>query len=253
MSEEKPQRVAKLIARAGLCSRREAERWIESGRVAVDGEVLLSPARALTPASQITVDGKPLPDAPTTRLWRFHKPTGALTTNRDPRGRRTVFDLLPDDLPRVLSVGRLDYNTEGLLLLTNDGELARRLELPSTGWRRRYRVRVNGKVEAEALTALAKGLTIDGIRYEPIEAKLDREQPRNAWLTMSLSEGKNREIRRVCEHFGWRVARLIRVSYGPFQLGKLPRGALDPVPAKVLKEQLGKPTPGRSRHAHHRR
>lgn len=234
-----PERIAKVMARAGLCSRREAERWIEAGRVAVDGEVLTSPAVTVTGASRIEVDGAALPGSEPTRLWRYHKPAGLLTTQKDPEGRRTIFDALPEATPRVISVGRLDLNSEGLLLLTNDGELARRLELPATGWVRRYRVRVHGRPQADALAALQKGVTVDGVRYTPIEATLEGQTGANAWLTMALKEGKNREIRRVCEHFGWRVNRLIRTSYGPFQLGNLKRGAVEEVPGRVLADQLG--------------
>ena len=233
------ERIAKRIARAGLCSRREAERWIAQGRVAVDGETLTSPAVTVTDNSRVTVDGEPLGQAEATRLWRFHKPAGLVTTNRDPDGRRTIFDSLPEDLPRVMSIGRLDLTTEGLLLLTNDGDLARHLELPATGWKRRYRVRVHGRVQERALADLAQGIEVDGIRYAGIEAALDRQQGANAWLSMSLREGKNREIRKVCEHLGWSVNRLIRTGYGPFQLGSLPVGEVEEVAAKVLREQVG--------------
>jgi 23S rRNA pseudouridine2605 synthase len=239
MAEGKLQRVAKIIARAGLCSRRDAERWIEAGRVAVDGTVLTSPAVAIGPEARITVDGKPLQAADATRLWRFHKPAGVVTSTRDMRGRPTVFDRLPADMPRVLSVGRLDLTSEGLLLLTNDGELKRRLEHPSTGWIRRYRVRVHGNVTDESLAALGKGMTVDGVRYGPIVATLDSTRGSNSWLTMALKEGKNREIRRVCEHLGWTVSRLIRISYGPFHLGKLERGRVEEVSARVLNQQIG--------------
>jgi len=254
--EEKGQRIAKVIARAGLCSRREAERWIEAGRVAVDGEVLSSPAVAVAPDARITVDGKPLRAAEKTRLWRYHKPDGVVSSTKDARGRPTVFEKLPPDMPRVLTVGRLDLTSEGLLLLTNDGELKRRLELPTTGWLRRYRVRVHGKVTEEALAALAKGVTVDGVRYGPIVATLDSARGSNAWLTMGLREGKNREIRRVCEHLGWMVSRLIRISYGPFQLGNLKRGEIEEVPARVLDDQTGSTLRRQAkaqRHARHRR
>ncbi|MFZ5790526.1 MAG: pseudouridine synthase [Pseudomonadota bacterium] len=236
---EKGERIAKRLARAGLCSRRDAERWIAEGRVAVDGETLTSPAVNVTERSRITVDGKPIPEKAPTRLWRYHKPRGLLTTTHDPQGRPTIFDALPPELPRVVTVGRLDLNSEGLLLLTNDGELARRLELPATGWTRRYRVRVKSDVDQARLDRLAEGLTIEGIRYGPVRARLDRQKGDNAWITMALAEGKNREVRRVCEHLGWPVSRLIRLAYGPFQLGHLERGAVEEVPARVLKEQLG--------------
>ena len=251
---EKGERIAKRLARAGLCSRRDAERWIADGRVSVDGKVLDSPALAVTDASDIRVDGKPIPEPEPSRLWRYHKPAGLVTTHKDERGRPTVFERLPPNLPRLISVGRLDLNSEGLLLLTNDGELARELELPARGWLRRYRVRVHGTVDPARLAALEKGLTIDGVAYGPIRAELDRTQGTNAWLTLSLREGKNREVRRVMEHLGFGVTRLIRIAYGPFQLGELERGQVDEVPRRVLREQLGqsaalKKTP----RAHHRR
>jgi len=228
-----------VLARAGVCSRREAERWIADGRVSVDGRVLTTPAVTVSAASEIRVDGSPLPTADRPRLWRYHKPAGLVTSHRDEKGRPTVFAALPEDLPRLISVGRLDLNSEGLLLLTNDGGLARRLELPSTGWARRYKVRVHGEVQPERLAALAKGITVDGLAYGPIRAALERQQGSNAWIAMALREGKNREVRRVFEHLGLQVTRLIRLSYGPFQLGNLPRGAVDEVPKKVLLEQLG--------------
>lgn len=234
----KGERIAKRMARAGLCSRREAERWIAAGRVAVDGKVLDSPAFAVLPHHRIVVDGKPLPEREPPALWRYHKPAGLMTTNRDPQGRATVFDRLPPELPRVVTVGRLDLTTEGLLLLTNDGDLARFLELPSTGWTRRYRVRVNGRPDAAALARLAGGVTVEGIRYGPVQARLDRQQGANAWLTMSIREGRNREIRKLCAHLGLTANRLIRTAYGPFQLGKLESGAVDRVPERVLREQL---------------
>jgi 23S rRNA pseudouridine2605 synthase len=244
------ERIAKRLARAGLCSRRDAERWIAEGRVKVDGVLLTSPAVLVGEASLIVVDGQPLPPVERTRLWRYHKPAGLVTSHKDPQGRRTVFETLPADLPRVISVGRLDLTSEGLLLLTNDGELARRLELPSTGWVRRYRVRVHGLPDPAQLAALERGITVDGIAYGPIKAVLDRQQGANAWLTVGLKEGKNREIRKVMEHLGWKVSRLIRIAYGPFQLGLLPPGAVEEVPPKILREQLGgkkgdKDAPGR--------
>jgi 23S rRNA pseudouridine2605 synthase len=248
---EKGERIAKRLARAGLCSRRDAERWIAQGRVAVGGKVLESPALTVTPGDDIRVDGKPLPSAEPARLWRYHKPPGLVTSHRDPQGRPTVFERLPGELPRVVSVGRLDLNSEGLLLVTNDGGLARALELPSRGWLRRYRLRVHGAVDPARLATLEQGVTIGGVTYGPIRATLDRQQASNAWLTVSLREGKNREIRRVMEHLGLDVTRLIRIAYGPFQLGELPRGAVEEVPRRVLREQLGEDAP--IRHAHHRR
>jgi len=236
---ERPERIAKLLARAGICSRRDAERWIAEGRVSVDGHVLTTPAVTVTPANDIRVDGKPLPVPERPRLWRYHKPAGLVTTHRDEKGRRTVFEALPKDLPRLISIGRLDLNSEGLLLLTNDGALSRRLELPSTGWLRRYKVRVHGEVQPERLAALEKGVTIDGLSYGPIRASLERQQGSNAWIAMALREGRNREVRRVLEHLDLQVTRLIRLSYGPFQLGNLARGEVAEVPKKVLAEQLG--------------
>ena len=232
------ERIAKRLARAGLCSRRDAERWIAEGRVAVNGTVLQSPAFTVGPKDRVVVDGKPLPQDEPTRVWRYHKPSGLVTTARDEKGRPTVFEALPTELPRVISVGRLDLTTEGLLLLTNDGGLARHLELPATGWPRRYRVRVHGKPEPERLKALKKGITLEGVSYGPIDAELEREQGSNAWLTVTLREGKNREIRKVMEHLGLAVNRLIRVAYGPFQLGKLDSGAVEEVPVRVLRDQL---------------
>jgi 23S rRNA pseudouridine2605 synthase len=233
------ERIAKVIARAGLCSRRDAERLVAERRVAVDGRVLDSPALNVRPGQRVTVDGKPLPAAEPARLFRYHKPRGVVTTARDPEGRKTVYDTLPEGLPRLMPVGRLDLNSEGLLLLTNDGELKRRLELPSTGWLRRYRVRVHGHPEEPQLKALAGGITVDGIAYGSIDAHLDRLQGDNAWLTMALREGRNREVRRVLEHLGFQVGRLIRVAYGPFQLGSLPERGIEEVRPKVLKEQVG--------------
>ena len=237
----KGDRIAKVLARAGVCSRREAERWILEGRVAVDNVVLTTPAFLVTEQSMIVVDGKPIRDTEPTRVWRYHKPIGLLTTHNDPQGRPTVFDTLPPALGRVISVGRLDYNSEGLLLLTNDGGLARRLEMPSTAWTRRYRVRVHGRPSEDDLAKLAKGITIDGVRYGSIEAELDRQQGANAWVTLALNEGKNREIRKVMEHLGWPVTRLIRVAYGPFQLGNLEKGRVEEVTGRVLVDQLGLP------------
>lgn len=234
------ERIAKVIARAGLCSRREAEQLIGAGRVGVNGHILASPALNVGPGDVVTVDGEPLPARVQLRLWRYHKPPGLMTTHSDPEGRPTVFEKLPEQLGRVISVGRLDMPSEGLLLLTNDGALARHLELPSTGWRRRYRVRVHGSVDTAALAGLAQGITVDGVRYGPIEAALERVQGSNAWLAMTLQEGKNREIRKVLQALRLDVGRLIRISYGPFQLGSLVRGEVDEVLGKVLREQLGK-------------
>jgi len=232
-------RIAKVIARAGICSRRDAERLIEEGRVSVDGKVLTTPAFVVGPDASITVDGKPLAAPERTRLWRYHKPAGLVTTHKDPQGRRTVFDALRQQLPRVISVGRLDLNSEGLLLLTNDGALARRLELPETGWTRRYRVRVHGTPDPKQLAALAKGITVEGVQYGPIQASVDRAVGSNTWLSVALKEGKNREIRNVMEHLGFAVSRLIRIAYGPFQLGHLAPGGIDEVSPKVIAEQTG--------------
>jgi 23S rRNA pseudouridine2605 synthase len=234
------ERIAKVLARAGLCSRRDAERWIAEGRVAVNGAVLTTPAFTVTRGDRIAVDGNPVPDRERTRLWLYHKPRGLVTTARDPQGRRTVFEALPPDMPRVVTVGRLDLNTEGLLLLTNDGGLARVLELPSTGWLRRYRVRAHGTVDADALKGLADGIAIDGILYGAIEAAVDRVQGSNVWLTLGLREGKNREVKRVLAHLGLVTNRLIRVSFGPFQLGDLALGQLREVSGRVLRDQLGR-------------
>lgn len=236
---EAGERIAKVMARAGICSRRDAEKLILAGRVAVDGQVLTTPAFNVRADQIITLDGKAIGDAETTKLWCYHKPRGLVTTHRDPEGRATVFQNLPRSLPRVISIGRLDYNSEGLLLLTNDGALARRLELPQTGWTRRYRVRVFGSPDPKQLSGLARGCEIDGVRYGSIEASLDSQRGGNAWLTMSLREGKNREIRKVLAELGLQVNRLIRVAYGPFQLGTLAEGEAREVSGKVLSEQLG--------------
>ncbi|HWB45869.1 MAG TPA: pseudouridine synthase [Hyphomicrobiaceae bacterium] len=232
-------RIARALARAGLCSRREAERWIAEGRVSVNGEVLASPARDVGPGDRIEVDGAPIPVAEGPRLWRYYKPRGLVTTHRDPQGRPTVFDALPPELPRVISIGRLDFNTEGLLLLTNDGALARHLELPATGWLRRYRARAHGSVAQDALDKLKEGAEIGGVRYGPVEATLDKVQGSNVWITLALREGKNREVRKILENLGLAVNRLIRVSYGPFQLLDLAPGEVEPVRRRVLKDQLG--------------
>jgi 23S rRNA pseudouridine2605 synthase len=236
---DEPMRIAKAMARAGLCSRREAERWIAQGRVSVNGRLLSTPAFEVGGKDKVTVDGKPLPVAEGARLWRYYKPKGLVTTHSDPQGRPTVFSALPPELPRVISVGRLDFNSEGLLLLTNSGALARHLELPATGWLRRYRVRAHGRVAQEQLDALHDGVEIEGVRYGPIEATLDSVQGANAWLTIGLREGKNREVRRILSSLGLDVNRLIRISYGPFQLLDLKPGAVEPVKRRVLAEQVG--------------
>src|SRR3989454_2144354 len=240
--EDRPasgERIAKAIARAGLCSRREAETWIAAGRVAVNGEVIASPARNVTADDRIAVDGEPLPVRERTRLFLYHKPRGLVTTHADPGGRPTIFSALPAGLPRLISVGRLDLNTEGLLLLTNDGGLARVLELPATGWLRRYRVRAHGRVQQARLDELRRGITLDGVRYGPIEAQLEREQGANVWLVLPVREGKNPEVKDVLGHLGLAVNRLIRVSFGPFQLGELAEGEIAEVATRVLREQLG--------------
>lgn len=226
------------MARAGLCSRRDAERWIEAGRVSVNGQKLDSPACTVGPEDDVRVDGKPLPQQEPPRLFLYHKPAGLVTTARDEKGRPTVFGALPDGMPRVVSVGRLDLNTEGLLLLTNDGGLARYLELPATGWKRRYRVRAYGKITQTRLDKLAQGMTVDKVKYGPIEAELEKEQGDNCWIIISIREGKNREVRKIMEALGLKVNRLIRVAYGPFQLGHLPKGGIEEVKGKVMKEQI---------------
>ncbi|HUF86913.1 MAG TPA: pseudouridine synthase [Thermohalobaculum sp.] len=233
------ERIAKRLARAGVASRREAERMIEAGRVSVNGRVLASPALNVGPGDRISVDGKPLQAAEPPRLWRYHKPAGLVTTTRDEKGRATIFDRLPEDLPRVLTIGRLDLNSEGLLLLTNDGGIKRRLELPSTGWLRKYRVRVHGSPTEQTLAPLRRGITVAGERFQPISVAIDRQQGANAWLTLGLREGRNREVRRALEAVGLVVNRLIRISYGPFQLGDLAPGAVEEVRPKVLADQLG--------------
>src|SRR5229473_343777 len=233
------ERIAKVVSRAGLASRRDAEEWIVQGRVTVNGRVIHSPALDVTANDVITVDGKPLPPRERTRLFMFHKPRGLMTTHADPEGRPTVFDNLPEGLPRLISIGRLDFNTEGLLLLTNDGGLARVLELPDTGWLRRYRVRAHGEVTQGQLDELKKGVEVDGVKYGSIDATLERDQGANVWLVFAIREGKNREVRNVMAHLGLEVNRLIRVSYGPFQLGELAEGQVEEVKTRVLREQLG--------------
>jgi 23S rRNA pseudouridine2605 synthase len=241
LSENKPEgeRIAKAIARAGVCSRRDAERMIVEGRVMIDGEPVTSPARNVTENNVVQVDGKPLAAREPARLWRYHKPSGLVTTHKDEKARPTVFASLPGSLGRVVSVGRLDYNSEGLLLLTNDGEIARRLEVPSAGWVRKYRARLFGKVTQADLDTLATGITIAGVAYGPIVADIERSKGVYSWVTVSLKEGKNREVKRVMESLGLKVARLIRISYGPFQLGHLGEGQVEEIPARIWREQLG--------------
>ncbi len=233
------ERIAKRMARAGLCSRRDAERWIADGRVQVNGKLLQTPACVVTSKDHILVDGKDIPITERTRLWLLNKRSGQVTTSSDPEGRKTVFEALPGDLPRVLSVGRLDINTEGLLLLTNDGGLSRALELPSTGWLRRYRVRAHGTITQEELDALKDGIAVEGVLYGSIEAELERQQGSNVWLTFAMREGKNREVKKVLSALGLEVNRLIRTSYGPFQLGDLSAGEVREVRGRTLRDQLG--------------
>jgi len=238
-SSQKGERIAKVLARAGVASRREVERMIAAGRVSVDGTLLTTPAFLITGHEKILVDNKPVEAKQSPRLWRYHKPVGLLTTHNDPGGRPTVFENLPEDLPRVISVGRLDMTSEGLLLLTNDGELARKLELPKTGFARKYRARAYGKPTQTQLDKLKHGVKIDGVRTGPIEATLDKQQGTNAWISITIREGKNREVRRALETIGLKVNRLIRISYGPIQLGDLLRGKVEEIKPKVLRDQLG--------------
>lgn len=233
------ERIAKKLARAGVASRREVERMVEAGRVVVNGKKITSPALNVTDKDVITVDGRPVAAPEPARLWRYHKPPGLVTSARDEKGRATVFDRLPEELPRVMSVGRLDLTSEGLLLLTNDGELKRKLELPSTGWVRKYRVRANGNASDTRVRPLREGMVIDGERFQPMSVEFDKQQGANVWLTIGLREGKNREIRRALEEVGLMVNRLIRVSYGPFQLGDLARGGVEEIRPKILRDQLG--------------
>lgn len=232
-------RIAKAIARAGVCSRREAETYIAAGRIKVNGKKITSPALNVTSSDKILVDGQPLPDQEPVKIWRYHKPKGLVTTAKDEKDRETIFSKLPDHLPRTITIGRLDINTEGLLLLTNDGELARHLELPKTGWLRRYKVRAKGSITQDKLNALKEGITIEGIKYGPIQAQLIKEQGSNCWFTMGLREGKNREIKRICEHLGLNVNRLIRLSFGPFMLGDLKAGEVEDIKPHILADQLG--------------
>lgn len=237
--ERETMRIAKAIARAGICSRREAETYIAAGRITVNGKKISSPALNVTAKDKIKVDGKALPDQEPVKLWRYHKPKGLVTTAKDEKDRETIFSKLPKDLPRTITIGRLDINTEGLLLLTNDGELARHLELPKTGWLRRYKVRAKGSITQDKFDALKKGITIEGIKYGPIQASHIKEQGSNCWFTMGLREGKNREIKRICEHLGLNVNRLIRLSFGPFMLGDLKPGEVEEVHSHILADQLG--------------
>ncbi len=233
------ERIAKFIARSGVCSRRQAEEIIRQKRVTVNDEIVESPAFNVEGDEKILIDGEKLPQIEHTRLWLYHKPSGLLTTHKDTENRATVFDNLPPEMPRVISVGRLDLNSEGLLLLTNSGALSRQLELPENGWKRRYKVRVHGFVDKKKLAELEKGVTIDGVEYEKVKIEFEGQNSANAWLTITLSEGKNREVRKLMKYIGLEVSRLIRLSYGPFQLGSLKRGEVKEVPQKVLKEQLG--------------
>lgn len=243
MSEETAERIAKFIARAGYCSRRDAEKLIAEGRVMLNGDLVTTPAIKVTSEQLIMIDNKPLENPEPARLWRYHKPAGLVTTHRDPQGRATVFDNLPEGLPRVISVGRLDLNTEGLLLLTNDGGVARQLELPSGQWQRTYRARLFGKVTQEKLDTLADGVKVDGVNYGPVKAVLEHAKGMYAWASITITEGKNREVKRIMESLGFKVARLIRVQFGPFYLGEMPEGAVDEIAPKVWKEALGmKPT-----------
>ncbi|MEM9435077.1 MAG: pseudouridine synthase [Pseudomonadota bacterium] len=246
MNEKNPQgdRIAKVLARAGFASRRGAEAMIAEGRVMVNGKTIESPALNVIPSDKLTVDGKPVGAPEPVKLWRYYKPIGLVTSESDEKGRETVFDALRGTLPRVVSIGRLDINSEGLLLLTNDGSVKRKLELPSTGWLRKYRVRVNGEPQDEMLAPLRKGIVADGEKFQPMEVSIDRQQGANAWLTVGLREGKNREIRRAMGEVGLKVNRLIRISYGPFRLDELKPGEVEQVKARIVRDQLGLEHPG---------
>ena len=233
------ERIAKKLSRAGVCSRREAERWIAEGRIKVNNVILSTPATNVSEKDKILVDNIPLPKPSLTKIWRFHKPKGCLVTENDPKGRKTIFQILPKSLPRVISVGRLDYDSEGLLLLTNDGAISRKLELPSTGWLRKYKVRVHGIVDKSALLKIKDGIKLDNFKTGPIEATLEIQKGTNAWILIGIREGKNREIRRIMDHLGYPVNRLIRLSYGPFQLGNLKSGEVLEINKNVIKNQLG--------------
>ena len=233
------ERIAKKLSRAGVCSRREAERWIADGRIKVNNVILSTPAINVSEKDKILVDNIPLPKPSLTKIWRFHKPKGCLVTENDPKGRKTIFQILPKSLPRVISVGRLDYDSEGLLLLTNDGAISRKLELPSTGWLRKYKVRVHGIVDKSALLKIKDGIKLDNFKTGPIEASLEIQKGTNAWILIGIREGKNREIRRIMDHLGYPVNRLIRLSYGPFQLGNLKSGEVSEINKNVIKNQLG--------------
>ena len=233
------ERIAKKLSRAGVCSRREAERWIADGRIKVNNVILSTPATNVSEKDKILVDNIPLPKPSLTKIWRFHKPKGCLVTENDPKGRKTIFQILPKSLPRVISVGRLDYDSEGLLLLTNDGAISRKLELPSTGWLRKYKVRVHGIVDKSALLKIKDGIKLDNFKTGPIEASLEIQKGTNAWILIGIREGRNREIRRIMDHLGYPVNRLIRLSYGPFQLGNLKSGEVLEINKNVIKNQLG--------------
>ena len=233
------ERIAKKLSRAGVCSRREAERWIADGRIKVNNVILSTPATNVSEKDKILVDNIPLPKPSLSKIWRFHKPKGCLVTENDPKGRKTIFQILPKSLPRVISVGRLDYDSEGLLLLTNDGAISRKLELPSTGWLRKYKVRVHGIVDKSALLKIKDGIKLDNFKTGPIEASLEIQKGTNAWILIGIREGKNREVRRIMDHLGYPVNRLIRLSYGPFQLGNLKSGEVLEINKNVIKNQLG--------------